>query len=179
MLILATSVLVTGGDEKVIRVPCIYYPVRFQEEQVKALLDSGSKVNAINLDYARKLGLKIQRTNVGAQKIDSSTLKTFEMVIADFQVEDKANKPRFFQKTFLVANTKFEVISGMFFLKISNANVLFGERTLTRRTYTTNKVLPTTKQVQIVNPKKLVIAALDVDSETFVMYMAIWEQKKY
>ena len=67
------------------------------------------------------------------------------MVIADFQMEDKASRPRFFQETFLVANTKFEVILGMPFLKISNADVLFGQGTLTWRTYTTNEALPTTE----------------------------------
>ena len=45
-------------------------------------------------------------------------------------MEDKANKPRFFQKTFLVANTKFEVILKMPFLKLSNMDVSFGKRTL-------------------------------------------------
>ena len=146
--VLATSVPVTGGDKKVvIRVPCIHYPVWFQKKQVKALLDSSSKVNAMNPDYARKLRLKIRRTNVGAQKIDGSALETFGMVIADFQVEDKASRPRFFQETFLVADTKFEVILGMLFLKISYADVSFGERTFTWRTYTTNKTLPTTEQV--------------------------------
>ena len=53
------------------------------------------------------------------------------MVIADLQVDDKANRPRFFQKTFLVADTKFEVILGMLFLKISNADKLFDKKTLT------------------------------------------------
>ena len=97
MSVSATSVPVTGSDEEdVVRVPCIYYPVRFQEEQVKALLDSGSEVNAMNSDFAWKLGLKVRKTNVGAQKIDGSTLETFGMVIADFQVEDKASRPRFF-----------------------------------------------------------------------------------
>ena len=55
-----------------------------------------SKVNAINPDYAWKLGFKIWKTNIGAQKIDSSALKTFGIVIADFQMENKTNKPRFF-----------------------------------------------------------------------------------
>ena len=170
---------VTGSDEKVVvRVPCIHYPVRFQEEQVRALLDSGSKVNAMNPDYAWKLGLKIRRTNIGAQKIDSSALETFGMVIADFQVEDKASRPRFFQKTFLVANTKFEVILGMFFLKISNANMSFGEKRLMWRTYTTNKALSTTKQVQIIDLKEFIIVALDVDSKTFVMHVAIREREE-
>ena len=61
-----TSVLVTDSSEKVVRVPCIYYPVRFQEEQVRALLDSDSKVNAMSLAYTEKLGLKTRKTNVGA-----------------------------------------------------------------------------------------------------------------
>ena len=60
MLILATSIPVTGGHEKiVIRVPYIYNPIRFQEKQVKALLNSNNKFNARNFDYAQKLGLKI------------------------------------------------------------------------------------------------------------------------
>ena len=48
-----------------------------------------------------------------AALIDGSALETFGMVIADFQVEDKVGRPRFFQETFLVADTKFAVILGM------------------------------------------------------------------
>ena len=95
------------------------------------------------------------------------------MVIADFQVEDKTSRPRFFQKTFLVADTKFKVILGMLFLKISNADVSFGKGTFTWKIYTTNEALPTTERVQIVDPKEFVIAALNVDSEMFVVYVAI------
>ena len=95
------------------------------------MLNSGSKVNAISPVYIEKLGLKTRKTNVGAQKINGSALETFGMVIANFQIEDKGGRPRFFQETFLVANTKFEMILGMPFLKISNANMAFGEETLT------------------------------------------------
>ena len=63
-------------------------------------------------------------------------------------------------------------------MKISNANVSFDEKTLMWGTYTTNKALPTTKQVQIVDPKEFVIVALEVDSETFVVHVAIWEREK-
>ena len=176
---LATSVPVTDSNEEiVVRVPCIYYPVRSQNEQIRALLNNGSKINTINPDYTWKLGLKIRKTNVGAQKIDSSALETFEIVIADFQVENKANRPKFFQEIFLVANTKFEVMLGMLFLKINNTDVLFSEETLTWRTYTTNDVLLITEQVQIVDLKEFVIATLDIDSETFMVYMAIWEQER-
>ena len=111
------------------------------------MLNSGSEINAMNPAYAKRLGLKTQKTNVKAQKIDGSALETFGMVIADFQVEDKSGRPRFFQETFLVADTKFEVILGMPFLKISNANVAFDEGTLTWKSYTTNKVLGTTERV--------------------------------
>ena len=94
---MVTFVPVTNGDEKIVKVPCIFYPIRFQEEQVKALLNSGSKINAINPNFARKLGFKVWKTNVKAQKIDSFALKIFRIVIANFKVEDKANRPRFFQ----------------------------------------------------------------------------------
>ena len=95
------------------------------------MLDSGSKVNAMSPAYTKRLGLKTWKTNVGAQKIDASALEIFGMVIADFQMEDKGGRPRFFQETFLVADIKFEVVLGMSFLKISNADVAFGEGTLT------------------------------------------------
>ena len=39
--------------------------------------------------YAKKLGLRTQKTDVGAPKIDGSSLDIFEMVIAGFQVLDK------------------------------------------------------------------------------------------
>ena len=97
------------------------------------------------------------------------------MVITDFQVEDQAGRPRFFQETFLVTNTKFKVILKMFFLKISNADMLFGKKTLMWMFYTTNQTLPTTEQVQIIKLKEFVIAMLDTDNKTFVMHMAIWK----
>ena len=66
----------------------------------------------------------------------------------------------------------------MFFLKISNANKSFDEKTLTWKFYITNKALPITKQVQIVNLEEFIIAVLDVDSKMFVMHIAIRKQEK-
>lgn len=63
--------------------------------------------------------------------MDGFTLKTFEMVIANFQVKNKIDRPKFFQKCFLVADTKFEVVLVMFFLKTSNADMSFSEKVLT------------------------------------------------
>ena len=115
------------------RVPCIHYPVQFKKDtgKIQALIDSGSEVNAMTPAYAKKLGLRVRKTNVGAQKIDGSTLETYGMVIAGFQVEDKLGRARFFQETFLVADTSVEVVFGMPFLTLSKVKVHFAELELT------------------------------------------------
>ena len=50
----------------------------------------------MNFDFTQKIGFHIQKVNIGAQKIDNSILETFKIMIADFQIEDKADKSRFF-----------------------------------------------------------------------------------
>ena len=92
------------------------------------MLNSRSKVNVINLNYTQKLKLKIRKSNVRAQTIDIFILKIFKIVIADFQIEDKFDRPRFFQEIFLLANTKFEIILEMFFLKHSNIDILYSKK---------------------------------------------------
>ena len=71
---------------------CIQYPLQFQQEGVQALLNSGSKVNAMTPAYAEKLGLTTRKTDIGAQKIDGSILVTYEMVITGFSVQDRLGK---------------------------------------------------------------------------------------
>ena len=122
--------------------------------------------------YASKLGLQVRHTDVGAQKIDGSTLQTFGMILANFQVEDKLGRTRFFQETFLLADISVELVLGMLFLTLSNAEVQFVEKELTWRSYTTAEILPTTKRVELINEKEFVKAALDVKSETFVLHVA-------
>ena len=69
------------------------------------------------------------------------------MMIANFKIKNKVGRPRFFQKIFLVANIKFEIILSIFFLKLSNVDMLFGKKTLMWETYSTNKILFIIKQV--------------------------------
>ena len=52
-------------------------------------------------------------------------------------------------------------------------NVLFCKKILMLKFYITNKALPTTKQIQIIDPKKFVIVALDTDSKIFIIHVAI------
>ena len=119
------------------------------------MINSGNDVNAMTSGYALKLGLKVRLTNDGAQKIDDFTLETFGMVLASFQVEDKLKKAQFFQKTFLLADLSVEVVLGIPFLILSNANIQFARKKLTWRSYTTAEALPITKRVEILDKKNL------------------------
>ena len=109
----------------------------------------------MTLVYAAHLGLKVRVTNVGAQKIDGSSLATYGMVIAAFQVVNKLGCSRFFKETFLLADISIEVFLGMPFLTFSNVNVQFAEKKLTWRTYITEEALSTIRQIQIIDEKKI------------------------
>ena len=112
----------------------IHYPMQLRKNKkatIQALIDFGSKVNAMILAYVAKLGLKVCSTNVGAQKIDNSLFIIFEMVIAGFQMIEKLNRERFFQKTFLLANTSMNIVLKMLFLIFSNLDVQFANKELT------------------------------------------------
>ena len=96
--VLANSSLVTEASKEeyvsLERVPCIHYLLCFRKDiaGVKAMIDSGSEVNTMSPAYASKLSFKVHHTDVEAEKIDGSTLETFEMVLASFQVEDKLGR---------------------------------------------------------------------------------------
>ena len=75
------------------------------------------------LVYASELGLRVHQTNVEAQKIDGSTLETFGIVLASFQVEDKLERAWYFKETFLLTNISMEVVLGISFLTFSNADI--------------------------------------------------------
>lgn len=107
------------------RVPYIHYLLHFRKDivKVKTLLDFGSKINTMMPAFALKLGLKVRPTNFGAQKIDGSIFKTFEIVLASFQVKDKLGKARFFQETFLLADISVEVGLEMPFFTLSNTDI--------------------------------------------------------
>ena len=127
------------------RVLCVHYLICFKKKEVRALIDSSSEINAISLAYASRLGLQVYCTDIGAQKTDGSTFQTFEMVLANFQVEDKPGRARFFQETFFLIKIGAKVILGMPFLTLSNANVQFVEKELTWRSYTTTEAPLITK----------------------------------
>ena len=122
----------TGQKVRVLnQVACICYSMQFwknKSKNVLALLNFGSKVNAMIPAYVAQLGLKVQKTNVSAQKMDGSSLKTYCIVIAAFQVCNKLGRFWFFQKTFLLADISIEVVLDMPFLTLNNADIKFAEK---------------------------------------------------
>ena len=110
--------------EKLEPVPYIWYLVTFKY-QIEALLDIKSKVNTMSQAFTSQLGFKIQKTNIEAQKIDNTTLKTYEIIVSTFSILDKDNREKFFEESFFLADVKSNVVLGILFLTISNANIDF------------------------------------------------------
>ena len=139
---------------------------------MRALIDSGGKVNIMHPAYATKLGLRARKIDISAQKIDGSHMDTFGMVIVDCSVKDKLGTVRFFSKTFLLANIGLEVVLVMLFLTLSKADIWFAERVLVWRTYTAAEALSTTRRVEIIDKRKFAVAVLNADNKTFVVHVA-------
>ncbi len=166
----STSMTDKKTKKELERVPYIWYPVTFKD-QTEALLDSESKVNAMSQAFAQQLGLKICKTNVGAQKIDGTILETYGMVVSTFSMSDKDGRERFFEESFLLADIKPDIVLGMPFLTISNADVDFQPRDLQWRSYTTGDVLSTTRQGKLIGKKEFATAALDSEHKAFVVHV--------
>ena len=105
MLVLTTSTSVTKDSEEAIfvnatgleQITYIRYPIAFLNgvtqdgsvlDPVLAIFDSRSEVNAMHLNFIKRLGLVVQATNVGAQKIDGITFETYKMVVAILSIID-------------------------------------------------------------------------------------------
>ena len=107
------------------QVLCIRYPINFGKKFLSMLFDLNNKFNTIHLTFAIELGLFIRQIDVEAQKIDNIVLYTYEIVVATFSVMDKANRVRFLEKTFLMANISPEVVFGILFLILIDMNIDF------------------------------------------------------
>ena len=70
----------------------------------------------------------MQTTNLGTEKINDTTLETYEMMVAAFLMTNQTNKVKFFEEIFLVANVSLKVILKMPFLTLSSADVDFPKR---------------------------------------------------
>ena len=73
VVVLATSLSVTVASIEDIlwlleKVLCIHYLLRFQKDlrETRALINSGSEINAMTPAYIAKLGLEVQKTDIKA-----------------------------------------------------------------------------------------------------------------
>ncbi len=142
------------------------------KDQIEALLNSRSEVNAISQAFAHQLGLKIRKTNVEAQKIDGIILETYGIIVSTFSVLDKDGRERLFEKSFLLADIKPDIVLRMSFLTISNADVDFQAQALQWKSYTTGDVSPTTRRVELIEKKEFAATTLDLEHEAFVVHVA-------
>lgn len=92
----ALMIEASNKDKKTLeRVLYIHYLLDFRKDKknkIQALINLSSKVNTIAPRYITKISLKVCHINIGAQKIDGSTIKMFEIVLANFQVENKQGR---------------------------------------------------------------------------------------
>ncbi len=93
------------------------------------------------------------------------------MVVLTFSVLDKDGKERFFEESFLLADVKSDVVLGILFLTMSNANVDFRAWNQQQRSYITRDVLPTTKRVELIGKKKFAATSLNLEHEFFVVHV--------
>ncbi len=75
--------------------------------------------------FASQLGFKIWKTNVRAQKMDNIILETYRIAVSIFFILDKYSKKRFSEESFLLADVKPDIMLGMLFLIMSNADIDF------------------------------------------------------
>ena len=131
-------------EKKLEKVPCFWYPITFMD-QTKALLDSRSKFNIMSQVFIHQLGLTIWKTNIGAQKINGTTLKTYGMVVSIFFVSDKDGRKRFFEESFLLADVKAKIVLKMPFQTMSNTDIDFQAQDLQWRSYNIRNIFRTTR----------------------------------
>lgn len=102
--------------------------MQINKQLVRAFVKFGNEVNEIQSSFVKKPSFHIWKIDVRADKIDSSMLKTFGIVIASFLVNDKKKKSQFFEMTGLLADISIDVVLEILFLTLSNTKVNFTDQ---------------------------------------------------
>lgn len=153
------------------------YPVRFQFQLTKTPIHLDGKVNIMTLRFADKLGLIIWSTNIGVQKIDGTYLQIYGMVIAGFSLQDSQKRTRFFEKIFLLADTRMEVVLGIPLLALTNSDWEFSIKRVTWRIYIIAEVFLITKKVELITNANLLKQYL-TKMRKFLFHIAALETRK-
>lgn len=105
-------------------------------------------------------------------------MRIYSISIPGVLVQDSLGRVRFFEETFLLADTSMEVILGMPFLSLSNADFEFGAGELAWRIYTAAEALITARRVELIDKHEFAKAALDENPDIFVVHVAALEAPK-
>lgn len=73
-------------------------------------MKSGSKINTIYPNFAKKLVFQMHKIELIVQKINYSKLNMFEMIISYFFIKNKQKKFCFFEKIFLLTNVRKKLL---------------------------------------------------------------------
>ena len=122
--------------------------------------------------FAVKIGLTPKSTNIGALKIESSSLETYGKVSAEFLPQKCHRRVWCFEETFLLADTNTEVVLKMLFLFFSNIDFQCNVKKFNWRSWTIAEALPTAWQVKLINKNKFLRTTIDENSELFVINIA-------
>lgn len=121
--------------------------------------------------FATKLGLSTWLTRIGAQKIEGSALKSYDMVLARYLIQDNLDKIWNFETTILLADISIDIVLNMSFLAYSNADIQFNTENFTWKTYRVAKALLTARRIELIDRHKFDTTALNENSGTFVVYV--------
>ena len=97
-------------------------------------------------------------------------METYDIVIAGFHVQYKLRKAIFFQETSLIADINVEIVFEISFLTFNKVEMDFAEKEFTWKVYTITEALPIMKKIQIIDPKKFIKAALDLEQKVFIIH---------
>ena len=97
------------------------------------------------------------------------------MTIAGLSIQDESGRARFFEETFLLADSSMEVVLRILFLALSNADIQVDTKSFTWRSYSAAEALPITRRVEFIDKHEFAKAALDKNSETFVVHVTALE----
>lgn len=141
------------------------------EFSIEVLINSGSNNDAMQSSFKKKLDLCICKINVNTQKINSSRLQIYGIVLGLFWVDKKDGKPHFFEETFLLADISIDIAFKISFFTLNNIVVNFNNQELKWSLYITAKALFTIKQIEMVGRKEFVVIVLNLENDIFVVYI--------
>ena len=122
ILTISAPIIDTWWKTTLKQVPCIWYPIQFTKKNnkdnhnnLRALINSGSEVNAIHPAYTTKLGLCARKIDVGIQKIIGSYSDIFKIVIINCSVKDKSKEFNSSRRSFYWLRLAWRYFWGYFF----------------------------------------------------------------